>query len=244
MTTAVEKEVKCAVCGHVSKQWVMMSTSAFGSPGLDTRPPAPHGYNLEFWIHRCPSCGYCSPRISEKVKGSPEIVRTDPYRKQLDNPEFPKLANSFLCHSMLEEIVDNYVDAGIAYQYAAWACDDKKNDTSARICREKAAILLQKAMESGQGFADDAGAEEAIMVDILRRSGQFGLALSMCEQGLRKDPEEIICSVLSFQKKLIERSDVSCHTLEEAKMDSGSQDPNDFDARLDRFNKMAREILE
>ena len=244
MTTAVEKEVKCAICGHISKQWVMMSSSAFGSPSLDSRPSAPHGYNLHLLIHTCPSCGYCSRSISEDIKGSPETLRTDPYRKQLDNPGFPKLANAFLCHSMIEEVVDNYAGAGSACLYAAWECDDKKNDANARICREKAAILLQKAVDSGQSFADDAGAEEAIMVDLLRRSGQFELALGMCEQGLNKEPEEIISNVLWFQKELIGRSDMACHSVREAQAECGNQDPDDFDARLQRFEEMARDILE
>ena len=244
MTTAIEEESKCAVCGHVSKQWVMMSSSAFGSPSLDSRPPAPHGYNLQLWIQTCPSCGYCAPQISEDIKDSLEIVRTDHYRKQLDNPGFPKLANAFLCGSMLKEVVDNFAGAGSACLYAAWECDDKNNDTGARICREKAAILLQKAIESGQKFADDAGAEEAIMVDLLRRSGQFQLALGMCEQGLSKEPEEIISSILLFQKKLISQSDIGCHMVTEAEAEGGTQDPDDFDARLRRFEEMARDILE
>lgn len=76
--------------------------------------------------------------------------------------------------------------------------------------------LLQKAKEKGQEFAKEVGEEESIMVDLLRRSGQFELALKICEDGLKKKPGKTISDILQFQKKLISKSDTACHTVAEA----------------------------
>lgn len=85
----------------------------------------------------------------------------------------------------------------------------------ARKCRKKAVALLLKAREIGQEFAEEIGAEEAILVDLLRRLGQFELALKIANEGLKKKPEKIIADILRFQKILISKSDVSCHTTAE-----------------------------
>jgi uncharacterized protein (DUF2225 family) len=216
VTTAVEKTKKCAVCGKTSKHMVITSTSAFGSPDLDTRPPEPKRSSIVWWIQSCPSCGYCAPDISEHIEKACEVVRSDPYRQQLNSPEFPKLANAFLCYSLIQESLGKYASGGWASIYAAWACDDAGLDAGAQKCRKRALILLRRARENDQEFAEQAGAEEAIMVDLLRRSGQFELALKACDDGLKKDLEKVISDVLRFQKILIGRSDVACHSIAEA----------------------------
>jgi len=81
--------------------------------------------------------------------------------------------------------------------------------------------LFQKARENGQEFAEEPGAEEAIMVDLLRRSGQFELASEMCDEGFKRNPKGVILDVLQFEKVLIGRSDVACHTVAEAIGDGG-----------------------
>jgi hypothetical protein len=87
---------------------------------------------------------------------------------------------------------------------------------AAKECRIRAATLLLKARENGQSFAEQAGAEEALIVDLLRRAGQFEAALRICDEGFKKKPVEVISNVLQFQKKLIAESDVSCYTIKEA----------------------------
>jgi hypothetical protein len=39
MTTLFEVDRACAVCGQESRQLSLTSTSAFGAPDLDLRPP-------------------------------------------------------------------------------------------------------------------------------------------------------------------------------------------------------------
>jgi len=216
MTTIHNIKKKCAICGKISEHSEIMSTNAFGSPDLDTRPPEMVRSTISMWVQRCSSCGYCASDISKWIEKSSEIIRSDSYKQQLNNPDFPELANAFLCFSLILESAGEYASAGWACIHAAWSCDDVGSNACAQSCRKKAVTLLQKARENGQIFAEQAGAEEAIMADLLRRSGQFKLALRICDDGLKKNPEKIISDILRFQKILISKSDIACHTIAEA----------------------------
>jgi hypothetical protein len=155
------------------------------------------------WVQTCPSCGYCAPDISEGIEKLSEAISSNSCKRQLDDSEFPKLANAFLCFSLIRESAGDYVRAGWASIHSAWACDDAGHDIDAQKCWKRAVTLLQKAKQNGQIFAEQAGAEEAIIVDLLRRSGQFELALKVCDDGLKKKPAKIISDILQFQKILI-----------------------------------------
>lgn len=235
MTTTRQEQRKCLMCGNVSAHNIIQSNSAFGSPQLDTRPPAPEGWSIEFWVQRCPSCGYCAGDISE---GKPELVRTvkcHHYRKQLQSPDFPELANTFLCSSLLKEEAGEYAVAGFACIHAAWACDDVDRDTAAQECRKKAVAFLQKAREKGQRYARQIGLEELLIADLLRRSRQFEDALSICEEGLRRDPDKLISNILNFQIMLIKRSDSSAHTVAESPNISEAIPPVKEDPRSTKY---------
>ena len=133
---------KCALCGAISDHAELISTSYFGSPDLDGRPPPLGRWTLDTQIQNCPSCGYCAPDISEKIDGASVVVKSSSYKKQLREPELPELADAFLCFSMIMEKVGNYAKAGLACVHAAWVCDDENNDAGARRCRVKAVALL------------------------------------------------------------------------------------------------------
>jgi uncharacterized protein (DUF2225 family) len=215
MTTIEEATKECAVCGNVSDHIEVISTKALGSSDLDARPPEPERSTIAYWIQRCPSCGYCAPDIAKGDKEMSNIIESDMYKQQLRDTRFPELANSFLCWSMIQEEVAQYKIAGWTSVKAAWACDDEQNDDAARVCRDRAIILLDTARKKGQWFAGNAGTEEAVIVDLLRRSGQLDAALRMCKERLEKDPEEFIHDVLVYQIKLIEKSDVARHVTAE-----------------------------
>ncbi len=215
MTEPFEVEKKCAVCGKISEHIEILSTNASGSPDLDTRPPEMERSTIDTWIQTCPLCGYCAPNISKRSKKLPEIVHGDSYQQQLNNKDFPKLANAFLCFSLIQENIGKYARAGWSAIHAAWSCDDEGFVDGAKKCREKAVILLQKAKETSQSFDRQTGGEEAIMVDLLRRSGQFEVAIKICDDGLKKGPKKIISDILQFQKILISKCDTTGHTIAE-----------------------------
>lgn len=215
MTTLYLEKKKCAVCGKKVKYTAVSSTNAYEWPDLDMRPSEMDRSTMRLWVHTCPSCGYSASDLSKRVERLSEVVRSDSYQQQLNNPEFPGLANAFLCSSLIWEHTGNYSRAGWYSIYAAWACDDADNDGGAKKCRIRALSLLQKAKETGQSFAKHVGVEEAIAVDLLRRSGQFELALKACD-GLKKTSERIISDILRFQKILISKPDIARHTVAEA----------------------------
>lgn len=216
MTTCRVEERTFFVCGEVSEHRVLQSTSAFGSSDLDTRPPYPQRYSIDMWVQRCSSCGHCAPDISEGNSDASTVVQSDSYQKQLENLDFPQLANYFLCWSLIQESLDNSRGAAWGCIHAAWACDDADNDIAAQSCRKRAVTLLRKAQEKGQSFAKQEGGEEALTVDLLRRSGQFELASRMCEEGLKKNPENMIPQTLQLQKILIGRQDIDRHVVQHA----------------------------
>ncbi|MEM3650434.1 MAG: hypothetical protein QW831_06905 [Candidatus Jordarchaeaceae archaeon] len=340
MTQFEEVEKKCALCGKKSKQIAIISTNTIGSPDLDTRPSESARSTLPYWIEFCRECGFCAPDISHAPEGAAEIVRSEAYQRQLHDPDFPALANRFLCLSLILEKIGVYVGAGWSSVHAAWVCDDtyparipaiepyytlktditrilkflwtkgreegidletvekvaeafeilnfnnvgryvrenkerkgvmekiidtlnmllyhidffplkvlpslsdwesleilkeveewekrggEKESSSedpfshrreaAKKCRIRAANLFLKARENGQNFSDKPGKVESVIVDLLRRAGQFDQALKICEEGLKKNPEGITECILLFQKKLIAKRDVSRYTVDEA----------------------------
>ncbi|MFC2039879.1 DUF2225 domain-containing protein [Chloroflexota bacterium] len=215
MTTVKEEDIKCSVCEKISTHRIIRSTSAWGSMDLDTRPPNPKRSSLDMWVQICPSCGYCAPGLSTKGEHIAEIVHSTSYQQQLKNPEFSKLANGFLCFSLIQENAGDYVGAGWSSVHAAWACDDDDFLDGAQECRKKAANLFKRASENKQEFSKQLGGEELLKVDLLRRSGQFEAALQTCRDGLLKQPAKLILKLYEYQQTLINISDMSCHSVNE-----------------------------
>jgi len=216
LTTFGEKKKTCFLCGTESMHKGLISTASLGSTDLDSRPPEPERSSLSYWIHTCPSCGYCAPDLSDGDRAFEAVVRSEEYRNTLENPSTPRLAGQFLCWALLQESRKEYEKAGWAAIHAAWACDDAGAGQWAAKCRKRASELLMRAREMGQWFAEDAGLEEAILVDLLRRAGLFEKALRLCEERLRKEPEETVKVILQYQEDLIRKSDDGRHTVAEA----------------------------
>jgi hypothetical protein len=223
MTLAVQKEKKCAVCGKASMHGYLASTSVLGPSDLDSRPAPMLRSAIRYKIQACPSCGYCASDISEMVEKAPEIIRSDSYQQQLNNSEFPRLANRFLCNSLIQEGVGEYKNAGWLSVHAAWVCDDAGDgfDASAKNCRKRAVALFQKVKEKRENLYKRAGDDEALMTDLLRRAGEFESALSICEEGLKKEPEKIVLCILQLEKALIQNQDVGCYTIPEIEESKG-----------------------
>ncbi len=214
MTTFIKAETTCAVCGETSTFAVLSSTSQFGEPDLDTRPPEMVRSTLSFQIQCCPACHYCSPDISEAHPGASQIIRSAAYREQRNDNTYPDLANKFLCRAIIEDQADSPAGGGWAALRAAWVCDDAGETESARRCRQRAIGLFEKARQNGEIFAEDAATEAAILADLWRRSGEFDKAKAVCGEGLNKEPAEIVRKILYRQQALAEQQDDGCYTIE------------------------------
>ena len=223
MTVPIPINVKCAVCGKISEQFVLSSTIYLGSSDLDTRPPELARSSMELWLQVCPHCGYVAPNISKHIRGAKKVVKSEQYQKlvstlDLSNyeRERPRLEVKFLCYSLIQENAKNYVEAGWAQVKAAWACDDQGADELAKDHRLKAVEFFNKAKEMGYKFADDRVTEHIILTDVLRRAGKFKSALGTLRDGLSMNPDGLALKILKFEKALIEREDSATHTVEEA----------------------------
>lgn len=207
----------CAVCGEQCRFSHPGDVGAVGSRDLDTRPSDPLRSTIYAWVQRCPSCGYAAPDVGKQVPGAAETVRLPRYREQLGNRTFPDLANTFLCWSLIQEDAGQRGRAAWACIHAAWVCDDQENDVAARICRKRAAALMKQAMREGDRLAAQDGGDDAILVDLLRRAGRLRDARMAAGEALTRHPEPLIADILGYQKRLIERADRGCHSIDEVR---------------------------
>lgn len=232
MTTALNIQVTCASCGRESRQTEIGSTYIMGPPDLDTRPGQMQRSTMEYWVQMCPHCGYVDTEIKSAIQEAITVVRSETYQAQLRDPTVPELARRFLCHSVLEEALGNLADAGWASLHAAWACDDAPNSEAASRCRRRALASFEKATVVGQKITDQDYAEYPLVVDLLRRIGEFDQARNSCERAMtilsdaikhqsKKKPVQhpkelrIIQRILMFEKKLLRSRDSEGHSLAE-----------------------------
>jgi rubrerythrin len=218
MTTYAELSVTCAVCGVVSKQTVLRSTNSFGSPDLDLRPPEMQRSTMNAWVQCCPSCGYCSTDLAEADAGTAETVRGDHYRQALADTGLPELARQFWCRSLLVERAGLGAAAADAAVWAAWECDDMRNEAGAARCRNRAIELLQRWLSDPSDAADAEKVETAgaRLVDLLRRAGHFERAIAEARLLAAKTTNATIQHVAAFQERLCAAGDVKARTVREA----------------------------
>lgn len=215
MTTLFDKEVECSVCGEKSTHMVIGSTNSFGSPDLDTRQPEMQRSTIYHWIQRCPKCGYCASDLSECGENTKEIVNSKEYQNISSSSEMPVTAASFLARSYELEQQQAYSDSAWKAIHAAWICDDNNNIESSTKCRKQAIALIEKANNHGQIFIDQAGANEAIIIDLMRRSGMHQQALELSKSIKNEDIEEIILQIIQYQEVLIAKNDTAAHIMSE-----------------------------
>lgn len=215
MTRIYKGNRTCSVCGTTSEHAIFQSSNQHGAD-LDTRPGEMMRSTMYVWIQPCPSCGYCAPDISMEIAQAKQIIGSTKYGEQVKNESYPELANHFLCWAIIQEETGNYPEAGWGALHAAWACDDAGMNNSAHACRLRAIQLFQQAKKRKMPFAQDAGVEEAILADLLRRTGQFGLVKKVCSEGLGKKPNARVKQMLNFQIVLAVRHDEKCYTVDDA----------------------------
>jgi hypothetical protein len=217
VTTLYPEEVTCVLCGAQSEHMSVASTSTFGAPDLDLRPPPLARENLSYQVQRCPGCGYCAGDLSHDKGDAGPVVASQGYRDQLGDPSLPELACSFLCAASVEEALGNYPAASIAALRAAWACDDASDTDGAVKCRSRVLALFDLTRARKQAFADDPATEDCLFVDVLRRVGEFQRAGAICRRASQsRQPVETVGRILAYEQTLIDRGDVACHTVEEA----------------------------
>lgn len=216
MTTFNEEKEQCSVCGAENEYSEIRSTNRYGLADLDTRPPEMMRSTIFAWVRRCQGCGYCASELSETCQEAEAVVNSKEYKDQLNDPIYPELANSFLCKAIVDQESGHFAAATWAFIRAAWACDDSDYFHQAVACRQKAVDMLLISEENGQQVAAQEGVSTTIIVDLLRRSRKIDQARNVIAVQRGGISDDIIARTLDFQTALLDRPDVSCHTIAEA----------------------------
>lgn len=154
MTELIRTNSVCGLCGASSEQTQILSTSAFGAPDLDSRPPELARSTLSFSVASCPECGFAGFSDLALPEGSDaravqEIVDSDDYQALRSNSELPALAGDFLCRVLISAGLGDLADAGWDALRAAWATDDAGEDDVARTCRDQTLRLSRVSARFG-----------------------------------------------------------------------------------------------
>ncbi len=217
MFKIMEIETECSLCGQASSQKAITSPDRTGLPDLDTRPPESLRSSLPYWVQRCPNCGYCAPDIDREYPLASYVVRQASYQALLRKRSLPQLARSFLAWAMIQQANGEGLSAGWSALHAAWACDDAGKPAAAVLCRRQALESFERARDHGRnlpGF-EDPGAEEILLADLYRRTGQFEQAIEVARQGLGKQPSTVIARTLEHEIILATGKDDARHSLSE-----------------------------
>jgi len=167
---------------------------------------------MSAWLQLCPHCGYTSSDLSRSV-GDLAVVSGVEYRAALNDQGFPELARRFLAHALLSVSSEPAI-AAHARLRAAWVCDDSRQTELASQCRRLAAecfTALKPFEDSQQGITHG-----AVLVDVLRRSGEFERAAVECDVLLAfRQAAGILRQVLEYQRRLVSDRDAIVHKVEE-----------------------------
>lgn len=215
MTRILSRTVACAVCGRVVDVPWLVESHRIGGEDLDTRPPFMERSTIAIWVSECPGCGYCAYDLSVAGPQAVDVVKSPEHEKVRRNPTRRAIANRFLCAAMALDAAGLPVRAFWAALHAAWACDDDILPGPATECREVALEYAARARKAGLAIEPGPGASELVLADVLRRSGHFGEARRMVHVGLETRPVLALEQLLLFEKRLIARKDVACHTTDE-----------------------------
>lgn len=142
------------------------------------------------------------------------------YRDVLRRSKLPRLARSLFCAALVHDAAGRPEASAWRFLEAAWACDDKRARGQARTCRERAAEMFHRALETGEAETHEA-VVLTLTADLLRRAGRFDEALARCELAdaalLEVDDEEFqgTAAVATFIRRCAEQEDDGSHHIGE-----------------------------
>ena len=108
-TTVFNDEIECAACGEKVEVTLIGSTNTMGYSDLDMRPAEMQRSTMPMWIQYCPHCGYCASSLNFLIDGAGDVIDSEEYKTQLENENYPEIANHFLCSAMIYENAEEYL---------------------------------------------------------------------------------------------------------------------------------------
>lgn len=236
MTTVTRAEVRCGVCGEVQELMVLGSTSAFGAPDLDLRPPELARSTQGYWVTTCPGCGFAAEDLGEADEATRAFVRSGSFSSVLAaTSELPETMRPFAVAAAVAEAQDGPTRAAELHLWAAWAADDAGDASAAGAARERAVAAMKAAHGRGELVYGDAERDALVLADMLRRTNRFPEARALCTDLLVLTGDETHRAVARLQLTLCTEGDRGCHTMQEALGDleeTGQREPESTGPRL------------
>ncbi len=215
MTTFRDETVKCAVCGKKHKIRKIFSTNSFGGCDLDTRPPEMKRSTLIYEINFCDKCFYANYDLGKTFEGfNKEVLKSEEYLAIVNSNILNDSAKSFLLAGQIYLYHCKNFEAGLCFLKAAWCFDDTGFLSLAVDARKRAFKCFDlhlKVIDDNTLYAT----LSTIIVDMLRRCGEFECAIVRAENVLKKHIDEIYKEILNFEIKLCKSRDLNCHTMNE-----------------------------
>ncbi len=207
MTVPIRVKKKCRVCKSVSEQSVLVSTSRFGVPDLDTRPPEMMRSSMIWWVQECPVCGYTASDISARTTVTKSFLKSERY-VSCNGLNFKSGLGKMFFKAFLTYVHSRQWEKAFkAVLSAAWACDDDSDVANAVICRKYAIKCMGKLP------TDDT--LKIVKADLMRRAGLFSRVISEYEHFRCED--KTLNQVASFEVEKSREKDARCYTLDDVK---------------------------
>ena len=214
MTSFIEIECTCALCGERYKDVQLLSSFSWEGPDLDLRQSPDDRSMLGTKVHICPRCGYVqrdAQRVisDEFTKREKQLLGTPEYKNPFGG-RLNKLATAFVQIAMIdemegeEEIYLDYLKAAWSHEY--WNSTPQDEELATELRRESISRLEHKRADLSE---DDAYR----LVDMLRRTGQFDRVIAK-EVPYELGNEEYR-QIYDFQIHLSTIKDKEAHSFDE-----------------------------
>lgn len=209
MTIIRKFEKKCAVCGQMSLQPVMMSTNTWSYPDLDLRPSEMQRSTMFTWLEECPHCGYVASKLENELEVSSEILKTDDYQTCEGHDFKSDLSKRFYRHYMISKAEEDYGSEFLSLLHCAWTCDDKDDELAVEMRK----MAIESIAKINAESEEERNNLQLIKADMLRRTGQFDRVIEEFKDVILED--KLKNDVITFQIELAMAHDSDCHTIEE-----------------------------
>ena len=182
MTTMLEKDCVCALCGAMNQCFVLSSSNNFGGMDTEFRSYAVGIDPLSVYVETCSTCGYAAYDLSKEMPGHilPEVRNAvDQFyvSEGLNKTEVPTYKKYELLALLMQIRFSPSENVAETFLRAAWMADDANENSHACRYRKSAAALLEQALARDTG---EANKSETLfrLAEIYRRSGNFRPALA------------------------------------------------------------------
>jgi hypothetical protein len=200
---------------HQARSSEVASAQASALPHRSSHPATVEVYDLELRsVTFCAEDDGWRPGAQALFPEPPSVLATAPSGHP--RPECPAVARRLIRAASTLRQRQCWDQAGHQALLAAWVCDDAGAARPGRACRRIAAVYWNKALACGMSLCGTAWYDDALLVEVLRRSGSFSRAAHACLGALQRTALDGMQHVLRFQLEHIYANDAGQHSMGEA----------------------------